>query len=368
MVAKWKWRMLLTTGDLAGLSIILTLPLSIVAEREYRRMARLPAGDVAPFLPALSVIVPARNEAGNLPGLLDSLSKVNYPGEVECIVVDDDSQDETAATAKRFGVRLLQLSGPPPGWKGKAYACHQGALAARGEWLLFVDADTRHNPDGPARTVTYAEWQGLDGLSVFLPNEASGASDRLALMTAYAAFFVSGQRKRGALNGQFILLRRYVYEDSGGFAAVRDQVTEDLALGSLLKRHGYHVPIADGEGIGRVRMYRHVPQLWQGLTRFSVASLRWSGPAGAASILFTILLAAPIQVTLVAFWKGGAYRTAFRSWLASALAMAPWAGRSGGYHWAILAPFGAALVQFAAIWGILRRWLGLGVPWKDRRV
>lgn len=367
MARPWKGWTQFTTSSMARLSIILTLPLAIVAEREYRRLARLPASK-AQSLPALSIVVPARNEADNLPGLLQSLGQLRYPGDLECIVVDDDSQDETAATAKRFGVGLLQLSGPPAGWKGKAYACHRGAMAAQGEWLLFVDADTRHTPDGPSRAIAYAERQGLDGLSAFLPNEASGTMERLALMTAYAAFFVSGPRKRGTLNGQFILLRRQAYEASGGFSAVRDQVTEDLALGNLLQRQGYRVPIVDGEELGHVRMYRRTRHLWHGLARFSVASLRWSGPAGAVSILFTILLAAPLQCAISAFIRGGTYRTAFRSWLASALAIAPWAGRSGGYHWAILAPFGAAVVQIAAIWGILRRWLGLGVRWKDRHV
>lgn len=358
-------------GKLGVLAALALIPLAMRSERHYLNLPQLsktaPAGD----LPVLSIVVPARNEAANLPYLLDSLCALRYPGRLEIIVVDDRSEDDTAAIARRYGAKLLQTTDPPPGWTGKSHACHQGAQTASGQWLLFVDADTRHEPDGAARAVAHALAHNLHGLSLFLPNVSSGAADRLALMAAYASFFAASGPTAGVLNGQFILLRRDIYETSGGFAAVRDQVTEDLALGRRLQAQGYRVPIMRGDGVGTVHMYRDVRHLWQGLARYAVASLRWTRIDGLWAMLLTILLAAPAELFLWALLRGrrrrgAGLRGAFLSWSTATWAMLGWAGRFGGRRWALLAPLGALQVQFAAIYGIARRLFRRGVPWKGR--
>jgi chlorobactene glucosyltransferase len=318
-------------------------------------------------LPSLSIIIPARNEAGSLPHLLGSLQEVDYPGPWECLVVDDGSEDDTARVAASFdNVTVLSLEGPPEGWSGKAYACHRGAERARGEWLLFTDADTIHTRDGAAQAVAYARAHHLDGLSLFLRQQCSGAVDGLALMTAYAGYFASLNCARGVLNGQYILLRRHAYEDSGGFATVPREITEDLALGHHLLQKGYDVPVLRGDLAGSVRMYHDAQQLWYGLARFTITSLRWTGLSAAAAILFIILAAAPLQFLWWGIRRRGSYRSAFATWLATALALSPWASRFGNRRWAWLAPFGGAQVQYVAAWGLLRRLLGRGVTWKGR--
>ena len=262
-------------------------------------------------------------------------------------------------------MRLLQIEYLPPGWTGKTYACHRAAQEARGDWLLFVDADTRHHPFGPARAVAYAMAYGLDGLSLFLPNITSGTADRLALMVAFAAFFATTTPRRPFLNGQYILLQRAAYWHSGGFSAVRRQVTEDLALARQLRECGCCVPVLRGDAAGHVRMYRETHQLWLGLSRFAIASLRWTGMGGLLAILLIILLAAPLELLLVAMSTGG-LRTVIFSWLLSAFAMRNWAARFGGRGWALLAPIGAMQVQVTSLWGIIRRLRGRGVHWKGR--
>ena len=353
---------------LATLSALLLLPLALRSERHFCRLPQLASTYSGAPLPSLSIIIPARNEAANLPGLLDSLGGLRYPGPLEIIVVDDGSHDGTGDIARRYPVRVLRTEGPPRGWTGKTHACHQGMQTASGAWLLFVDADTRYERDGPARAVAHALMHNLHGLSLFLPNVTSGFADRLALMTAFASFFAATGPNSSVLNGQFILLRRDVYDASGGFAAVRRQITEDLALGRRLHDLGYDTPIMRGDGVGVVRMYRDPRHLWQGLSRYSVASLRWTNLGGVWAVLLTNLIAAPLNFLLWAILTGRGLRGAVLSWVTTALTMLGWAARFGGRPWALLAPLGALEVQLAAVYGIIRRLSGRGVPWKGRRL
>jgi hypothetical protein len=214
--------------------------------------------------------------------------------------------------------------------------------------------------------VALAQAQRWDGLSLFLAQESQGMVDRLALMVAHAGYFVGLGNPAGALNGQFVLLHRAAYTGSGGFGAVRNEVTEDLALGSLLAKGGYRVPLLRGEDAGRVHMYRDPGQMWLGLARFAVTSLRWSGAGSLLAVLLIILLTAPVELLVTAtVWREKRWPV-YVSWLASSAGLLPWASRFGGRRWAWLTPLGAAQVQFAAIWGILRRLTGRGVRWKGR--
>jgi glycosyltransferase involved in cell wall biosynthesis len=130
----------------------------------------------------VSIIVPARNEARNLPRLLPTLLSQAYP-DFEVLVVDDASTDETAALAARAGARVLSTSGPPPGWTGKCNACWQGAQAARGEWLLFVDADTTHTPLTLASAIAWAAAQRAEAASFILRLECRTFWERLPSST-----------------------------------------------------------------------------------------------------------------------------------------------------------------------------------------
>lgn len=353
-------------AGLSGVASGLSVGLGWLGERNYRRLPALPTEEAEGELPSLSIVIPARNEAANLPTLLGSLQSLCYQGPVQIVVVDDGSDDGTGAVAASYGAEVVRLEGPPPGWSGKTYACHRGAARARGEWLLFTDADTWHAPSGPGRAVTLARANGWDGLSLFLAQVCNGTADRLALMVAHAGYFVGLSDPEGSLNGQYLLLRRVAYEESGGFSAVRREVTEDLALGHLLAEQGYRVPLLRGEDAGEVHMYRNLGQMWLGLARFAVTSLRWSGAGSALAVLHTIVLAAPVEFVLNAIFRRQPWWPVLLSWLVTSAGLLPWARRFGGRRWAWLAPLGAAQVQFAAIWGIVRRLAGRGVRWKGR--
>ncbi|MCB9423455.1 MAG: glycosyltransferase, partial [Ardenticatenaceae bacterium] len=255
----------------------LSPPLGWRAEQRYQQMPRLDVNrggrgerrekdekSLRPLrfnLPSVSIIVPARNEAANLPRLLPSLGRLEYPGPVEMIVVDDNSVDETAVMTQNAGVKLIQLDHLPEGWLGKPHACHHGAAEASGDWLLFTDADTEHTPDGLARAMQYALDHELDGLTFHLGHITNGWLDSVTLLAAFAGLFAGLPQKHASMNGQYILLRRDVYQNSGGFAAVRQEPLEDLALGRYLHGLGYRVPMLRGEDVAQVAMYTSRDQL-----------------------------------------------------------------------------------------------------------
>ncbi len=353
----------------------LAVPLSLMAERSWRRLHRMPRlpsrGERSErdALPSLSIIVPARNEEANLRRLLPTLTCLDYPGRYEVIVVDDHSQDGTAQVATECRARLLSLSsGLPAGWKGKPYACHRAAAEACGEWLLFTDADTIHAADGPARAVTLALAEDLDGLSLLPPVRFFGLADRLALTAAIAGLFAMGAPEHGMLNGQFVLLRREAYRHSGGFGVVRGEALEDVALGHHLRRMGYRVPMVRGEDAMQVRMYEDAPQMWHGLARLGQGALRWWGLRAAISALHITALMSP----LIALTGWLARRLSFgwvvATWMAVAVSMWPWSRRAGHPADTLAAPVGALIIQAAALWGVINRLLGRGIIWKGRRV
>jgi chlorobactene glucosyltransferase len=361
--------------------------LSLLAERRYRSLPRLPALRTSRSLPSLTVLVPARNEEGNLRRLLPSLLENAYPGPLEVIVVDDDSSDATAAVAEEHGVQLIRITKLPDGWLGKPLACHRGAVAASGEWLLFTDADTVHNLHGLARAVVYAQDNNLDALSLWLQQETSGWLDATVMPVAFAGLFSGAASMNALLNGQYILLRREVYFRSDGFAAVRDEPVEDLALGHHLSASSYRVQTLRGEEAASVRMYGDAQGLWHGLTRLGGSSLRWLGPGSLLTVLLVTAAMVPI-LRMVSVLTGAASRPtgsrrstgsgrptagrglgqALLTWMATVPAFIPWARRFGSGRWAILAPVGAVVVQLAATWGLVSRLIGRGIYWRGRVV
>jgi chlorobactene glucosyltransferase len=344
------------------------VPLSLWAERTYQTMPRLDLAVETGPLPMLSIVVPARNEAHNLVYLLPSLQGLRYNGPLEIIVVDDGSTDGTGQVARAYGATVLRLDHLPEGWRGKPNACHHGAQAAHGQWLLFTDADTIHAPDSAQRAVSHALRHRLDGLSLFLKQECRGWLDQLALTAAHAGLFAGTRPQDRLFNGQYVLLRRDVYDATGGFASVRSEALEDLALGAHLRRQGYQVPVMLGEEAASVRMYETTGQLWHGMKRLGADSLRWSGPRSLWTALFVTGLMSPILALIGVLLGGLDRRWLPATWAAASLPMILWAKRFGNAYAAAAIPVGALFVQAAAVAGILNRVFGRGLKWKGRRV
>jgi cellulose synthase/poly-beta-1,6-N-acetylglucosamine synthase-like glycosyltransferase len=344
------------------------IPLALRAEAMYRYLPRLqPVANVT-SLPSLSIIVPARNEGNNLRRLLPSLNEQVYAGEMELIVVDDQSADDTACVASRYGAKVIPAGELPPGWLGKPHASHIGAQAASGEWLLFTDSDTCHARLSAATAVTYALDQGLDGLSIFPHQEMYSLFNQAVMTVAFAGLFASLRRTTPTLNGQYLLIHREVYERSGGFAAVRKELMDDLAYGRLLAKHGFRVPVMHGEDLAQVFMYANWRHMWSGMVRLGSGSMGWSWLQAVVPFIFITGAMMPLWMPIFERQSLREERKIWVIWIMGLISLIPWSRHFGTVWGALLAPFGALFVQLAAVWGLVSRLLGRGVSWKTRKV
>lgn len=361
----------------AALLTLLALPLGWRANEMYRGMTELgrtthriasDSHERHTTFPSLSVIVPARNESENLQRLLPSLKALHYPGALEIIVVDDHSEDGTHAVAENFGVRVIRVQALPEGWHGKPHACHVGAQAAQGDWLLFTDADTVHEPDGAAHAVAFAHNHALDGLTLFLKQQVNNVFDGIVLTTAFGGLFAGVRRTDDLMNGQYILLRRSVYFATGGFKAVRDAPLEDLALAAHLRASNCTIMTLRGESAAAVHMYASPAQMWHGMSRLGADSLKFSGAGSVVTALFTTALMSPLLVFVGVITRSLHVAWLPLAWLASSAGVIPFARRFGSAWWSLLAPFGALFVMLAAWWGLFSRLVGRGIHWRGRNV
>ncbi|HEU5348438.1 MAG TPA: glycosyltransferase [Ktedonobacterales bacterium] len=240
----------------------------------------------------VSILVPARNEARSIARCIESLARQDYP-RCEIIVLDDQSEDQTAAIVEQLAsrypnVRLLRGRALPPNWHGKAYACAQLAEAARGEWLLFVDADVMLAPQCVSVTLRWAQAQRA-GLLTMVPTLLAKSFGEAVLLPTVPLTFVAvlplglvmhhpSPVFAGAL-GQFLLFDRDTYQRIGGHAAVRMDIVEDMQLSRLVKRHGGRVVWLDGSVLMRVRMYQSFTEAWHGIAKSAFAAINYSTPA-----------------------------------------------------------------------------------------
>ena len=268
--------------------------------------------------PSVSVVVPARNEEASLRACLESLlAQVGI--EFEIIVVDDGSTDRTRAIAQSFpDVRVITPGPLPPGWTGKNNAVAAGAREARGEWLLFTDADTVHQPGSLARAVAEVEQHHADLLSYSPEQEVHGFWEKAIMPVIFAELArtyrpsdVSDPRSpAAAANGQYLLITRRAYDAVGGHAAVATSLLEDVALARAVKSSGRNIFFRFGGDAVRTRMYRTLPQLVEGWTKN--LTLLFPHP-GRLALLRLLDFAIPIVGYTVALsaWLAVAVRFAF---------------------------------------------------------
>ncbi|MGH7654548.1 MAG: glycosyltransferase [Gemmatimonadaceae bacterium] len=228
--------------------------------------------------PLVSVIVPARNEARNVDACMRSILATAWP-RMELIVVNDHSLDDTGAIARAVAAtdpRVTVIENPdlPEGWFGKQWACHNGAHVARGEYLLFTDADTRHQPELIARSINAMRERRADLFTVAGAQLVETFWERLLQPQVFgmlAARFGGAERMSRSqnpydkiANGQFILVRRDVYDRAGGHEAVRAHVAEDLRLAQEWTRRGLSVQMVAAIDYMSTRMYAGFGEIWRG--------------------------------------------------------------------------------------------------------
>ena len=262
--------------------------------------------------PTVSVIVPARNEEACLGSCLESLA-AQAGVDFELIVVNDGSTDRTREIAQSFPrVRLVDADPPASGWTGKNNAMAAGASVARGEWLLFTDADTVHRPGSLARAVAEANTGGAALLSYSPEQEVHGFWEKAVMPVIFAelaatyrpALVSDPKSAAAAANGQYILIAREAYDAVGGHAAVRASLLEDVALARLVKASGRKIRFRFGGDAVRTRMYRNFAQLREGWTKN--LALLFPSPLRLALLRLTefVLIAGGVAAALVAAVRG----------------------------------------------------------------
>lgn len=275
---------------------------------------RTPRLDPHPGLPdtgpLVTVIIPARNESARIGACLEGLARQSYRS-FEVIVVDDDSSDGTADVVRRFAARLpaltiLSSKGLPHHWAGKCWACWQGANRARGDWLLFLDADVAPQPGLLAALVQRAT-AGCDMITLVPLIHLTSFAERLVLppfigliSAIYPFDRVNDPSSSLAFAiGQCIMVRRDVYAAVDGHRAVRGSVLEDMDLARLVKQSGYALEAAIAPDMLEVRMYNGWETLTEGLKKNAVAGYRSGGIRSGIMGLRLGLMAAMPWIMLV---------------------------------------------------------------------
>ncbi len=293
----------------------------------------------------ISVIVPARNEERNIRRCLNALLEQTHPN-FEIIVVDDQSTDATVGILAEMAgsdARVCVAHGEdlPEGWAGKAHALYQGAKMAHGDWLCFVDADTFLEAEALGSVLQEAKLQGADLFSIMTRQELGTFWEKTILPIVFTALSVGfsprkvndSNRPEAIANGQFILIKRAVYESVGGHQAIKDSIVEDKDLAALVKRKGFRLILADGEEVASTRMYTSMGEMWEGWTKNMFLGLR-------SSTALLLLGAFGATVALVA-------ALALPAWLAGGLI---WWGRGGGM------PALVSTLEATILWGYLIYW------------
>ena len=264
----------------------------------------------------ISILIPARNEERNIEACLQSLVELaDQP--LEIIVLDDHSEDRTAAYVRSFAersgsvVRLLQGKPLPEGWMGKSHACAQ-LSSASGRWLLFMDADVRLGPQALA-AARGATRQGAGLISGFPRQETGTWMEKLVVSMMMFTILchlplrlISRSRdpKFAAANGAFILVEQGSYLAIGGHAAVRESLLDDMELIRLAKGCGQPVQLAKIDRLVRMRMYRNAGEVWSGYRKNLFPGLGRNLPLMAAVfVIYALLYLLPAAALL---WGLGA--------------------------------------------------------------
>lgn len=319
-----------------------------------RRTPELSAAPVVTDGPLISVIIPARNESRVIATVLESVRRSRYRS-LEIIVVDDRSTDDTAGRVRTVAaqdarVRLIEGEPLPDGWFGKPWACVQGARAARGEILVFTDADTRHAPDLLPHAVGALRSERADLLTISPRQRCETFWERIVMPQIWFLLGVRyhpravnrARRARDVIaNGQFIMVHREAYDRVGTHAAVKGEVAEDLALAQAFFAAGMKSWFAFAESLMETRMYESLPHLVEGWSKNIYLGGRRSFPDE------------PVRRALVPLALAGAM--AF--WLAPPLVLA--GALAGGWP-ALAAAASAAMVLSVLFWMLMS--FGMQIP------
>jgi chlorobactene glucosyltransferase len=336
--------------------------------------------------PMVSILIPARNEEGKIAKCLQTLCKQDYPN-FEILVLDDNSTDATAAVVQRLAANnkcLRLINGAPlaAGWSGKNYACYQLAKEAKGDYLLFVDADTIHAPYMLRGVMALALELNTSLLSGFPRQIAETPVMKLftptwyfILMTWCPLWFMHNSKKNmpSIAIGQFLLFSKREYWRIGGHERVKSKVLEDIWLGIEVNKHGGKHIAVDLSDVVYCKMYDNFKGIWNGLTRsvYAIAEI------SVIALVFLIIFASICYLMpFYSFWHEFSYTSGNNLLVAVIIfqiATIYLMRRLSDRHFhnnsivsVILHPVGILFLIFVVSNAIVHRIAGTGISWKER--
>lgn len=349
---------ILFTVAYAGLALVLVVNLLHLRRRPFEH------GDVE--LPSVSVLVPARNEAHNLPALLESLLAQTYPA-FDVYVYDDGSEDDTWEVLAEVDDPRLHRErgdGPPAGWVGKVHALFRLTRSANGDLFMFLDADARLENSGALerlvrRFLALPQPSVLTGLPHLTGRGAVLVSlIPYTLLTQLPLPLVPRTRARSmsAINGQFWMIGREIYERYEPHLVHRDEVLEDVNIGRFLKERGVVPYVQDLQSEISVRMYASFGEAWRGF-RKNAYLIMGGNPVGFAAF-YAAFVALFCVAPFVSPWFLGA--------LVVLKAVSDRWSRFG-VGISLLAPVSFILAAVLQLDSAVSHWTGR-VRWKERKV
>lgn len=366
------------------------LPLAILwlgfaaVGRRWRIEPRLDPALHASFSDRVVAVVPARNEADELPRTLPSLLRQDHR-HLTVILVDDHSTDGTLQAAQQLAEklgaseRLVVLPSRPleAGWTGKVWAQHQGVEYAKqrgAEWIWFTDADIYHSRDILQRLLATAAGRGRDFVSVMARLRCSTMFEKL-LIPAFTYFFAGlypfaaigdDASPNGGAAGGCMLVRLGTLERAGGLATIRDAVIDDVALGRACKQSGGRLWLGYAEGVESTRGYTTLGGVWNMVARSAYTQLHYN-PLALVACVLGLLYVFWLPMYTLWFASGTRWWLALLTYLAMVRTYLPMVRFLGcKTTWALLLPLSAAFYAGMTITSAWRYHRGGGNSWKGR--
>ncbi|MBK1854628.1 glycosyltransferase [Verrucomicrobiaceae bacterium 5K15] len=344
----------------------------------FGRPRYVPIWGKAPCRP-ISVIIPARDEEKNIHTLLTSLNELSVKAH-EVIVVNDGSTDRTAEIARDLGAMVFDSKPLPTDWKGKPWACQQGAELATGEWLLFLDADTRLEPKAIAQLRHLTDHENhvfsiCPWHTVKRPYEQLSAFFNLLMVVGMNAFSLDRKSIDDTrLVGQCILIPSSIYRECGGHASVRGEILENYQLSKVLKSMGIKRCCYLGKNSVTMRMFPGgLIELWRswkkgfisGAAEVPGMTIFWT------SLWITGMVTATVALALVAAEQTPLFLTLSASaYLIHAMQCWIVFRRVGSFAWynALLFPVSLIFYHLLFFTAIIDQKRGKTTQWKGREV